>query len=163
MAAFKCAIGETMLALLAGYILMPRALAADSSQSVLLTVPLTAARANAGEIGRVLLIPVNDKTTEVVLEVSGVPQMTTRPVHLYTYIHDGTCGRPSPKPVYSLNRRVRADTLPPSPTGSQGLYTVRNRIDVSLTTLRQGPRAIVVKSAPQDGDVVLFCGNIAAG
>ena len=152
-----------MLALLAGYIFIPSALGADSGQSVPLTVPLTAARANAGEIGRVLLVPVNDKTTEVVLEVSGVPQMTTRPVHLYTYIHDGTCERPSPKPAYSLTGRVRADTLAPSLAGSKGLYTVRNSIDVSLTTLRQGPRAVVVKSAPQDGDLVLFCGNIPAG
>jgi hypothetical protein len=150
-----------MLALLAGYIFIPRAPAADSSQSAPLTVPLTAARANAGEIGRALLIPVNDETTEVVVEVSGVPQMTTRPVHLYTYIHDGTCERPSPKPAYSLNRQVGAATPLPSLGGSRALYTVRDRIHVSLTNLRQGPRAIEVKSAPQDGDVVLFCGNLA--
>jgi hypothetical protein len=54
----------------------------DTRRDDFLSVTLSAARINAGETGRAMLIPLGDRT-QVTIIVSGVPpDVSSRPVHL---------------------------------------------------------------------------------
>src|SRR5881628_2564644 len=64
-----------------------------------MTVRLDATAQRAGDIGQAVLVALAEKTA-VTVEVSGVADYVTRPVHLYTYIHEGACVKLSPKPAY---------------------------------------------------------------
>ena len=125
------------------------------------TIVLQATPRNAGQIGRAFLMPQNEGT-RVQIEVSGVPpEVSTRPVHLYTFIYEGNCGKLSPQPAYALLDRVLAQ----SPTSSAivpagGPFTVSNTAPLSIDKLRAGRYAIAVKTSPADGDVEIFCGNV---
>lgn len=126
----------------------------------LVNIPLAASRLNAGESAWATLIGRGNQT-DASITSSGVPPQVTRPIHLYTYIHDGTCGELSARPAYSLTRVVLANSG--GAAGRMGPpYTVANTVDVRLAELLAKPHAIVVRSAPADGDLALFCGNIAA-
>ena len=127
------------------------------------TVPLVATSRNAGEIGRAFLIPRGGQT-DVVVEVSGVPpQVTTRPVHLYTFLYDGRCDRLPAKPVHALTARVLAQSRRTAGAAAAGgPFTISNTAPLSLEALRRLRHAIVIRTSPADGDVVLFCGNIDA-
>ena len=132
---------------------------AEASRS--LQIPLQASRANAGEIGTAILVPQGERTG-VIVEISGVPMGTSRPVHLYTFIYAGECAKLSPTPVYALTERVLADspaaagrmtaTIPP--------FRVSNFAPVPLATLQRSSHAIQVRTAPQDGNLAIFCGNV---
>jgi hypothetical protein len=89
---------------------------ADTPSRELVIVNLGPTALVAGEIGRAFLVP-EGEGTRVQIEVSGVPpQVTTRPVHLYTYIFQGSCGRLGAQPAYALVQRVMAES--PSGRGS---------------------------------------------
>jgi hypothetical protein len=96
--------------------------------------------------------------------VSGVPpQLTTRPVHLYTFLYEGRCDRLPAQPLHALNDRVLARpgrAAGAAPAG--GPFAVSNTAPLSLDALRRARYAIVVRTSPADGKVELFCGNIAA-
>jgi hypothetical protein len=127
-------------------------------------IPLTGIAYGAGEIGKAVLVAQGEKTA-VTIEVSGVPDYVTRPVHLYTYIHRGTCGNLDREPVYSLDERVLASVLGrPSVIrgiGAKGPFTVANTAPVTLSALSGSPHAIAVQTSPADGSYLIFCGNIA--
>jgi len=132
----------------------------DTRTDRLIDVPLTASRLNAGETAWATLIARGDKT-DATIRASGVPPQVGRPVHLYTFIHDGACGALSARPAYSLTGVVLARSG--GSTGHAGPpYTVANTAQVRLSELRATPHAIVVRSAPADGNLDLFCGDIAA-
>jgi hypothetical protein len=118
-------------------------------------VRLTAGPQNAGQIGEASFAAQGD-ATNIVLTLSGVPSQVTRPVHLYTYIHAGTCGNLGPKPAYSLNEIVLARTTSPSGAG----FTLDKLAPVPLPRLRAGGYAIVVRTQAPDLDQEMFCGNI---
>ncbi|MDT3671051.1 MAG: hypothetical protein ROZ37_12050 [Aromatoleum sp.] len=124
-------------------------------------VRLSATRVNTGEIGLAMLTPLRDGTG-VTVEVSGVPSPSTRPVHLYTYIHEGTCDALNPTPAYTLTDRVLAESLNTFPMAASAgpPLKVSNTAPVPLATLRSRPNAIVVRSAPADGNRAIFCGDI---
>jgi hypothetical protein len=127
------------------------------------TIVLQATPRNAGQIGRAFLMP-EDDGARVQIEVSGVPpQVSTRPVHLYTFIYEGSCGKLSAQPAYALLDRVLAQS--PASSGivpAGGPFTVSNTAPLSLDKLRGGTYAIVVKTSPADGDVEIFCGNVTS-
>ena len=132
-----------------------------SSADGLVHVPLAASRWNAGETAWATLVGRGDKT-DATIRASGVPPQVGRPIHLYTYIHGGTCGALSARPAYSLTDVVLARSG--GATGYMGPpYTVANTVEVRLSDLRATPHALVVRSAPADGNLELFCGNIAVG
>jgi hypothetical protein len=114
---------------------------------------------NAGQIGRAFLLP-EGTGSRIQVEVSGVPPMlSTRPVHLYTYLYAGTCERRSKEPAFSLLTRVLAQ----SPSGGanvRGPFTVSNSAPLPFDRLTAGPYAIVVRTSPADGSVDIFCGNV---
>jgi hypothetical protein len=116
-------------------------------------VPLAATSLNAGEIGFVTLIP-QAGGTDFVLQVSGVPNWVTRPVHLYTSVHEGSCRALSPAPMYGASRVLASREM------RGGFLTVRNATSVSMDALRASPHAIVVRSSPADAGWMLFCGDV---
>jgi hypothetical protein len=133
---------------------------ADSPGRELVTVQLQPASEVAGEIGRAFLMP-QGEGTRVQIEVTGVPQLTTRPVHLYTFVYEGPCGKLAAQPAYVLFDRVLAQS---SGTGVVSLggppFTVSNTAPVPLQKLRAGNFAIVVKTSPADGDREIYCGDV---
>jgi hypothetical protein len=125
------------------------------------TVMLQATSYVAGSIGRAFLMP-EGEGTRVLIEVSGVPpQVSTRPVHLYTFIYDGSCGKRGAEPAYSLLERVLASS--PSSAGMAplaGPFMVSNTAPLPLQKLREGNYAIVVRTSPADGNREIFCGDV---
>jgi hypothetical protein len=124
-------------------------------------VVLRATQINAGEVGRATLVAVGDRT-EVVVWVSGVPPMlSSRPVHLYTFLYPGTCAAPGATPTYSLTAQVLAQS--PSSTAiapAGGPLTVTNVVPTPLATIARGPLALRVFTAPADGNREIFCGDV---
>ena len=127
------------------------------------TVTLQPTARNAGQIGRAFLMP-QESGTRVRIEVSGVPPLlASRPVQLYTHLYVGTCERRAPDPAFALTDRVLAD----SPSGvsiapARGPYFVSNSVPFPLDRLRAGPYAIVVRTAPADGNFEIFCGDVGS-
>jgi hypothetical protein len=132
---------------------------ADSPGRELVTIQLQPSSEVAGEIGRAFLMP-EAEGTRVQIEVTGVPQLTTRPVHLYTFVYVGPCGRLGAQPAYVLFDRVLAQ----SGSGVVALggppFTVSNTAPVPLQQLRAGNFVIVVKTSPADGDREIYCGSV---
>ncbi|NMF91196.1 hypothetical protein [Aromatoleum petrolei] len=128
----------------------------------ILHVPLTATRHNTGRIGSAMLVSHGGDTT-VTLQLSNVPSHATRPIHLYTYIHGGRCEAMSERPAYELTDHVLASPLgwPGAIAAYRGPVTLTNVAPVSLGKLRETPHAINVLTAPADGGLSIFCGNIA--
>ena len=122
---------------------------------------LTAATYNAGHNGRAFLIPTGNRTV-VRIEVSGVTGFVARPVHLYTFIFAGSCGARGPTPAYALTDVVLASPVahPGSIGAFTGPMTISNAAPVPIVALRATPHAIVVKTAPADGNHALFCGDV---
>jgi hypothetical protein len=125
------------------------------------TVVLTATPYNAGRIGRAYLVPNGDRTV-VRIEASGVPDTVARPIHLYTFIYEGSCIAHAGKPAFALNDTVLASSVAnPAGIGAfGGALTISNTAPISAAALRAKPYAIVVKTAPSDGDHDLYCGDV---
>jgi hypothetical protein len=134
---------------------------AQLPRAAIVDVPLTASRINAGETGRATLVAV-DGRAQVQVWVSGVPpQLVSRPVHLYTFVYAGSCAGLPTQPAFSLTENVLARSPASSaiaPLG--GPFTITNSAPVSLEELRTGHYALLVTTAPADGNHELFCGNI---
>jgi hypothetical protein len=125
------------------------------------SVVLSASRINAGETGRAMLIPVDDRT-QVTIIVSGVPSdLVSRPIHLYTFIYRGSCTGLDAQPSYALTDRVLAQS-PASAAVSLagGALTITNTAPVSIDALYKDDYAIRVMTSPADGNREVFCGNI---
>ncbi|MFZ3387852.1 hypothetical protein [Buttiauxella gaviniae] len=118
------------------------------------TVPLNSTNYNAGRVAQATLTPLNSHETELSLFVSGVPNGTANPAHLYTYVYSGTCASHGSKPAYELNQVVSSEFN--DQTGIQ----LSKSVPVAYDTLRSSGYALVVRGAPADGSHDLFCGNI---
>lgn len=127
--------------------------AAASKQIV--AIPLDATIYNGGQIAQATLMPLGGRETQLVLYVSGVPDFTAIPAHLYTYVYSGTCASHGPQPVYKLNRFVNTDF---DTVG--GVIRMWKSVPEAYDTLRSGSYALVVRAAPADGNQDLFCGNL---
>jgi hypothetical protein len=118
------------------------------------TVPLHSTLYNAGQVGQATLTPLSSHETILSLFVSGVPNSTAIPAHLYTYVYSGTCASHGAKPAYELNRVVSSEF------NDEAGIQLSKRVPVAYDTLRSSGYALVVRSAPEDGNHDLFCGNI---
>jgi hypothetical protein len=128
-----------------------RSAAADA-----VVIPLQATTINAGNVGQATLLPL-DGNTSIVLDFTGVPGGTTLPVHVYTYIYEAGCGALPTKPAYALNDRV----LAMKNTGSwAGPFKLAHTTPLSMGQLLSGRFSIALRSAPADGDRVIFCGKV---
>ncbi|KUE86340.1 hypothetical protein ASL20_24635 [Cupriavidus necator] len=119
-------------------------------------VPLAAAPGNLGEVGTASLARRGDETS-VVITISGVSPPVTRPLRLYAFIYPGTCGKLTATPVVSMNQTRRGEA-----TTGNGPLRLHRDAQIPLENLRSGDYALVVRSAPWDGSVDLFCGNLKA-
>ena len=142
--------------LLAGCATQPGTGSQASSPATVERVGLSATQLNAGHVGQAFLVQ-REGITDVVVQVSGVPNSVTLPVHLHTYIHQGSCASLAPRPAYSLTSRVLANR------DIDGFLTLRNTAPVSLDTLRASAHALVVRSDAADANKLLFCGDLRWG
>jgi hypothetical protein len=129
-----------------------RSAAADA-----VVIPLQATRINAGEVGRATLLPLDGKTS-ILLHFTGVPGGTTFPVHVYTYIYEAACGALPTKPAYALNKRVLVSKN--AGGGGAGPFNLAHTTPLPMNELLSGRFSIALRSAPQDGDRVIFCGEL---
>ncbi|MCY1418138.1 hypothetical protein D3C76_1202150 [compost metagenome] len=118
----------------------------------LVSVPLNATQDNAGHIAHASLVAMGSET-QIRIAVSGVPDSTTLPARLYTYLYAGGCGALTGKPAYSMNDTVRSDLHGP------GMELVKVA-PLSLDSLRSGNYALVVRSSAADGNQDLFCAKV---
>ena len=136
---------------------------AEAPARDVLAIELNATTHNAGKIAHAFLSP-DGEITRVVLMLSGVPQYVGRPIHVYTYIYPGTCRNLPPKPVWSLNERVLANAVTGTPgAGNKTMLTLAHNIPMPLHALRVERYAIGLRTAPADGDWLIFCGDISGG
>lgn len=137
-----------------------QAATASVSGPEMVQLPLVTSGYNAGKIGKAILMPVGDKTV-VRLELSGVPDYTTRPIHLYTYLYDGTCGNRGAMARYALTDRALAHSvIRPRAIGAlRGPVWLEESIPVDFQTLRASHYAISVRVSPADGGAEIFCGD----
>ena len=139
------------LALLAGCAPAPPSAQSADGQFI---VRLRASPRNAGEIGQASFVP-QGNATNVVIFASGLAQPVSRPIHLYTYIYEGTCQSHGPKAAFALNDVV----VPTYGPGLVGL-TLNKTVPVPFATLRAGTYAIALRTQAPDFDEEVFCGDI---
>lgn len=124
----------------------------SSSQSV--NLALQATGRNAGQVGRVTLTDMGDKTN-FNFYITGVPTGTILPPRLYSFVNQGSCQQPGPV-AFAMNDQVNTR----SDAGTKGWSFYRSA-PISLTQLLAGAHSIVVRSAPSDGNGDIFCGDVA--
>jgi hypothetical protein len=83
--------------------------------------------------------------------------LTTIPVRLLTFIYPGSCGNLGSTPAVAMNRILSADEVTVS-----GPWTLYKTAPLAFDQIRSGDYALVIRSAPWDGSVDLFCGNLKA-
>ena len=123
-------------------------------------IPLRATPNNAGNVGRVTLLPQNGETG-IRLDLSGVPSGTTIPVHVYTFIYEAACDALPSHAAYALNDRVLVTTVAGNlGVTPRGPYRLAHTAPLSMNELLSGRFSIVLRSAPADGDRVIYCGEL---
>src|SRR4030095_935236 len=128
-----------------------RSAAADA-----VVIPLQATPINAGKVGRATLLPLDGKTS-ILLYFTGVPvDTTTVPVHVYTYIYEAACGALPTKPAYALNERVLVSSYWVGGPADSLAHTS----PLPMNELLSGRFSIALRSAPEDGGQVIFCGEL---
>jgi hypothetical protein len=146
-----CALAVASLAVALGGCAGPDAQRAGGS---VYTIPLDAGPSNLGEIGQAAFAPQGNGTS-VFITLSGVPDTLLRPVHLYTYVYRGSCGKLEGQPAFALNDVVLARPM------AGGSFTLIKLVPMPLDTLRAGTFALSVRSQAPDLDQELFCGTIS--
>jgi hypothetical protein len=119
------------------------------------SVTLVAARQNTGQIGNVTLSDWG-KETGLSFFISGAPSGSILPLRLYTFINKGSCQQPGPV-AYAMNDRVNTERQ-----AVRG-WAFSRTAPVALPVLLSGEYSIVVRSAPDSGNVDIFCGDIKGG
>ena len=128
-----------------------RSAAADA-----VVIPLQATLINAGNVGHATLLPVKGNTS-ILIDFTGVPGGNTLPLHVYTYIYEAGCGALPTKPAYALNERVLAMK---NAGVSLGPFKLAHTTTLSMDELLSGRFSIALRQAPQDGDRVIYCGEL---
>lgn len=138
-------------------------ISAEAPTRDVLAINLNATAYNAGSVGRAFLSP-DGKVTRVVLMLSGVPPYVGRPIRVYTYVYGGTCAHLPAQPVWSLNERVLANPVTGTPGASnKTMLRIAHTIPLPLQALRAGHYAIGLRTAPADGNWLIFCGDMSEG
>lgn len=126
----------------------------EPSSDTRVDVQLQASPRNAGRIAQATL-SAREAQTDLSAFVSGVPFGTTLPLRLAAFIYPGSCARLGAQPAYALNR-----TLVTTRIGPVDGWRISRSAPVPLASLRATPHALVLRTAPADGEVDLFCGDI---
>jgi hypothetical protein len=123
----------------------------SSNQS--LNLPLTATYRNQGQAGTTTLTGV-DKQTNFDFYISGVPSGTILPPRIYTFVNKGSCQQPGTV-AYAMNDKVNVQ----SAAGAKGWSFYRSA-PIAIADMISRKYSIVVRSAPEDGNFDLFCGDV---
>ncbi|MET0776742.1 MAG: hypothetical protein ABWZ65_14845 [Pseudomonas mandelii] len=116
------------------------------------SVPLVATRQNTGQIGNVTLTSW-EKQTGLSFFITGAPSGATLPLRLYSFIHKGTCQQPGPV-AFAMNDKVNTQREP-----VRG-WSFSRSAPIALQDLLSSEYSIVVRTAPESGNVDIFCGDI---
>ena len=116
------------------------------------SVPLVATRQNTGQIGNVTLADWG-KETGFSFFISGAPSGASLPLRLFTFINKGSCQQPGPV-AYAMNDRVTTERQ-----AIRG-WAFSRSAPVALPVLLADEYSIVVRSAPDSGNIDIFCGDI---
>ena len=125
-----------------------------------LVVPLAAAPGNAGAPGRATFTG-NAGRTRVEVFFTAAGSQPTIPLHVYTYVYEGSCSALPQQAAYSLNDRVLVET----PNGNmantrRGAFTLSHEVEAPLSQLLDGRYALALRASPQDGGALLYCGEL---
>jgi hypothetical protein len=125
-----------------------------------LVVPLAPAPSNAGAMAQATLMPAA-RGTRIEVFFTAAGQQPTTPLHIYTYLYEGTCASLPAVPAYELNDRVLVRT----PRGDlaqtrRGAFTLSHNIALPLAELVDGRFVLALRAAPQDGHALLYCGEL---
>ena len=132
----------------------------DMQSAKPVVIRLNATTVNAGEIGRASLVE-EDGTTRISLNFSGVPVGTVLPVHVYTYVYEGACDKLPEEPAYSLNDHVLVtDSTGRLARSRRGAFTLSHSAPVAAGDLLSGRFALALRTAPADGDRLIYCGDL---
>ncbi|MNY34344.1 hypothetical protein D3C86_1686790 [compost metagenome] len=121
----------------------------------MVTLALDATAQNAGKIANATLAS-QDSQTGFTFFIGGVPNGTTLPLRLYTYINKGSCQQPGPV-AFAMNDRIETE-----PMANARAWTFSRSAPMKMSGLLSGGYSIVVKTTPADGNLDIFCGNIQA-
>jgi len=126
-----------------------------------ITAQLQPTKNNPAKIGSAILVPAGKKTA-ITLTVTGVPSTTSRPIHLYAYLFEGSCKGGESGMKYALTKTVLAESVDdPSAIGAfRGPVRIRQKVDVPFEKVRSAPFAISVRLGPADGNQEIFCGDL---
>ncbi|MFJ7284611.1 hypothetical protein [Pseudomonas sp. NPDC099000] len=125
-----------------------------SSSNQSMNLPLAATHKNPGQVANTTLTGVGNQTN-FDFYVTGVPIGTVMPPRLYTFINKGSCREPGPA-AYAMNDKV--NTEPNAGTGGWSFY---RSAPIKMPDLLSGKYSVVVRTSPEDGNVDIFCGDIA--
>ena len=125
----------------------------SSDQGV--SIPLVASRQNTGQIGNVTLTTW-DQQTGFSFFISGIPSGSSLPLRLYTFIHKGSCQQPGPV-AYAMNDHVNTERQ-----AIRG-WTFSRSAPVAMSVLLSGEYSVVVRTAPESGNIDIFCANLRQG
>jgi hypothetical protein len=130
--------------------------AKDASE--LIQLQLVPTTYNAGKIGTAVITPSREQTG-VNITVSGVPDYTARPVHLYTYLIEGSCQ--SQASAVPLKGSPLAESLlsPGSIGAYRGPVRLSYRVPRPFEEFSTRRFAISVRLGPADGGREIFCGE----
>ena len=120
-----------------------------------ISIPLAATRHNVGQIANTTLANW-DQNTGFDFFISGVHTGTSLPLRIYTFIHKGSCQQPGPV-AYAMNDKVNTERAVVAG------WTFSRSAPIALPELLAGQYSIVLRSAPEDGNLDLFCGDIPQG
>jgi hypothetical protein len=128
-------------------------LGCSSSSNHSMAIPLTATHQNAGQIANTTLTAVNNETN-FDFYISGVPEGTTLPLRVFTFVNQGSCQQPGPV-AFDMNNRITTQR-----TAEAG-WSFNRSAPITVPDLLSGKYSIVVRTTPEDGSIDIFCGDIA--
>lgn len=125
-----------------------------SSSKQSMSLPLAATHNNPGHIANTTLTGVGNQTN-FDFYITGVPEGTLLPPRIYTFINKGGCQQPGAT-AFAMNDKVNTE----SAAGTKG-WTFYRSAPIALSELISGKYSVVVRTAPEDGNLDIFCGEVA--
>lgn len=126
----------------------------SSTSNHSMNLPLAATHSNPGQTGTTTLTAVGNQTN-FDFYITGVPTGTILPPRIFTFINKGGCQQPGPV-AYAMNDKVNTS----SSAGTNGWSFYRSA-PIAMKDLLSGKYSIVVRTAPEDGNADIFCGDVA--
>lgn len=134
--------------------------AAQARNAELIQLRMQSTPYNAGRVGMAVVSPSRDQTG-INLTLSGVPDQITRPVHLYTYLIQGSCESRDAASAVALRGPALAESVvSPTAIGAyRGPVRLSYRVPRPFEEFTTRPFALSVRLGPADGGQEIFCGE----